>query len=714
MSISSFEHRPIDLIIPFYRNVELVSPLFRSLQQPAVLEELARVDVSIIAINDSPEDTELAEGLQRALECFGSQVPCDLVKNERNLGFVQAVNRALRMTVERKHHALLLNSDTVVFPGAFAEMCEVANLDPMIGFVSPRSNNATICSLPHQEQHKPTSPEEGYRLFLELSKHLPRFHFVPVGVGFCLLVRFDMLMEFGLFDESFGGGYNEENDLMMRANRCGYRAAIANRAFIYHIGEASFSNSSSPKQLRQERNAAILDERYPEYTPSVERYLNSAHFQAELLMTGLIPDARGKLDLVFDLSSLGLYHNGSFLASKKILEAAPRLWPQFNLYVMASQPAWEFHALDRIEGLSLVSVHTPKQFAVAFRFAQPFSFEQMHRMSRLAPVNVYGMFDPIAFDCLYLNSKTPDDLETLWITVFEHADGVIYISDFVADLFRRRFGARPGLRELVVYPSLDLQDYRAGVPLNGASPQHILVIGNRFAHKRVPATVAALSQAFPEQKIAAVGVREECGSNVVTFDSGNLDESAMHDLLERASLVVFPSTYEGFGFPVLEGLARHKPVLARSIPVLREIRERIGASENLIFYSSTDELIERLKQGFPAWRDGTMNGNGAPHDWNAAALRMGSFISESVSAVDFERVLVPRIRQIQLLGQHSERTGGPALSLRGSEEVAIALQEREKQIQDIHASWSWRLTSPMRRLASVCLQIARRDKLSGK
>ena len=50
-------------------------------------------------------------------------------------------------------------------------------------------------------------------------------------------------------------------------------------------------------------------------------------------------------------------------------------------------------------------------------------------------MNVYGMFDPIAFDCLYLNHENPDDLETLWAAVFEHADGVIYISDFVADCF---------------------------------------------------------------------------------------------------------------------------------------------------------------------------------------------------------------------------------------------------------------------------------------
>ncbi len=473
MSTTPSDSRPVDIIIPFYRNVHLVSPLFESLQQPAVRDELSRLRCSLILINDSPGDEQLNECLARAMAGIGELLPCQLLENEQNIGFVRSVNRALQLSVDRKHDAIILNSDTLVYPGAILEICDVAHLDPMIAFVSPRSNNATICSLPHQEQYKKLGPAESHGVFSQLSKYLPRFHFVPVGVGFCLFIRREVLAEFGLFDEMYTPGYNEENDLMMRANRCGYRAALANRAWVYHAGEVSFSNSHFPKQVREERNAAILNERYPEFKPSVERYCNGAHFQAELLLAGLLPDRQGRLDLLFDLSSLELYHNGTFLASKKIVEKAARLWPQFNLYVMTSEAAWEFHKLDQIEGVRLVPINVARKFAVAFRFSQPFSLEQLSRLSRLAPVNVYGMFDPIAFDCLYLNSKNLDDLETLWATVFAHADGVIYISDFVAELFRRRFRMRPGLPELVAYPSLDFRDYRNGLELTpAAGPAH--------------------------------------------------------------------------------------------------------------------------------------------------------------------------------------------------------------------------------------------------
>jgi GT2 family glycosyltransferase/glycosyltransferase involved in cell wall biosynthesis len=710
MSTTASDSRPVELIIPFYRNANLVSPLFASLQKPPVPDELSRFHCSLILINDSPGDEQLKECLARAVAGIGGLLPCELLENDQNIGFVRSVNRALQLAVERKHDAIILNSDTLVYPGAIAEMCEVAQLDPMIGFVSPRSNNASICSLPHQEQYKKIGPAESHAVFSQLSKYLPRFHFVPVGVGFCLFIRWAVLTEFGLLDEAYSPGYDEENDLMMRANRCGYRAALANRAWVYHAGGVSFSSSLFPTELQEEKNAAVLNTRYPEYTPSIERYCNSAHFQAELLLAGLLPDQEGRLDLVFDLSSLELYHNGTFLASKKIVEKAAKLLPQFNLYVITSEEAWEFHKLDQIERIRLVPINVARRFAVAFRFSQPFSLEQMSRLSRLAPVNVYGMFDPIAFDCLYLNDKNLDDLETLWATVFAHADGVIYISDFVAGLFRRRFRMRPGLPELVAYPSLDFSDYRNGSQLTDAPGQHILVIGNRFEHKRVRATTQALSAAFPEDKIVALGFRHEGGPNVASFDSGNLEEKELHELLAGARFVVFPSMYEGFGFPVVESLALRKPVLARSIPVFQKIREKIREEENLILYSSTGELIERLKQGFPAWRD---NGDGRDDSqcqgWDAIALRIGSYISEIVRATDFERILVPRIHQMQVLGQLAEDTGNPAIRLRGAQELASALHDRETQIRELHASWSWRLTSPIRKVASLFLRMRRQD-----
>jgi GT2 family glycosyltransferase len=339
---------PIDIIIPFYRQPSLVKGLFESLHR--VSEELVSTGCQIIAINDSPDDAELQPLLRQAVQALSAKVPCRVVENVQNLGFGRSVNGAASESVAKRHDIILLNSDTILFPGAIAEMQRVAGLDPMIGFVSPRSNNATICSFPSQREFQKLPPEQAYQVFRELSGYLPEFHYVPVAVGFCLYVKFLILDEFGLLDEAYGRGYNEENDMIMRANRCGYQAALANHAFVYHIGEASFSNSDTPREQLNQKNHALLLQRYPEYPRSIDKYFSGIHFRAEQMVTALLPDNEGRLDLVFDFSSMGTYHNGTFEAAKSILRAAlEKCQKHFYIYVLVSEEAQRFHKLDRLK-----------------------------------------------------------------------------------------------------------------------------------------------------------------------------------------------------------------------------------------------------------------------------------------------------------------------------------------------------------------------------
>ncbi|MGP0075874.1 MAG: glycosyltransferase [Bryobacteraceae bacterium] len=473
----------------------------------------------------------------------------------------------------------------------------------------------------------------------------------------------------------------------MRANRCGFRVGLANRAWVYGQDECGHETSGT----------GSLSQRHPEYSLSRQRYLNGERYEAERVLTGLIPDGDGRLDVLFDFSSVGAHHNGSFVLSKEILARAPRLWPQFKLHVMVAEEARRFHELDRIEGVQFVPLEVGRKFAVALRLGQPFLLEQVTRLSRLAAVNVYAMLDPIMFDCLYLNSSNPDDLETLWASVFSHADGVIYISDFVRQLFHHRFRPRQGLAELVAYLSLDVQDYRKSIGPDSQDERHILVIGNQSDHKRVKVTVEALSKAFPDEKIVAIGSRIEGQQNVASFDSGGLSDDQMHEQFSGARFVVYPSAYEGFGLPILESLAYGKPVLARSLPVAHTIREKIACPDNLVLFSSTSDLIGRLRHGFPTWRNSSVDRSVAPGNWNTTTSQIGDFLSEVVRSIDFENVLIPRIGRMHLLGQRAEATG----------EVTPIFGAPQERVRAIYASWSWRLTYPLRWLGSTYLRMKR-------
>jgi glycosyltransferase involved in cell wall biosynthesis len=85
---------------------------------------------------------------------------------------------------------------------------------------------------------------------------------------------------------------------------------------------------------------------------------------------------------------------------------------------------------------------------------------------------------------------------------------------------------------------------------------HLFIVGNESGERE------AL-----EAMIAANGLK---GS--VTLASG-LSDMEVRCAYTLCELFVFPSTYEGFGIPILEAMAAGKPMVLSDIPVFREITE---------------------------------------------------------------------------------------------------------------------------------------------
>src|SRR4029077_16033435 len=90
---------------------------------------------------------------------------------------------------------------------------------------------------------------------------------------------------------------------------------------------------------------------------------------------------------------------------------------------------------------------------------------------------------------------------------------------------------------------------------------------------------------------AQVGVDQ-----LVTFP-GYLSDAQLAGLYERARCLVFPSLFEGFGFPVLEACVAGLPVACASAPSLEEL-----AADAAVQFDGS--LVESIADGLrEVWED---------------------------------------------------------------------------------------------------------------
>src|SRR5262249_55252327 len=120
----------------------------------------------------------------------------------------------------------------------------------------------------------------------------------------------------------------------------------------------------------------------------------------------------------------------------------------------------------------------------------------------------------------------------------------------------------------------------------------------------------------------------------------------MEALQRKAKIIVMPSHYEGFGFPMLNALAMKKPFLARSIPALQELQQRIGRNPNVHFFETTGDLVGMMKTP-PVWTD-----VGIPQPLSGDSARAAKDIRDLLEAAIADATYVSiydRFRQMHMI-----------------------------------------------------------------
>lgn len=239
----------IDIILPVYFAPELTIRCCETLIKNT---DFNKFDIKVIIIDDSGSEQNF-----RILDFFLTKLKIsenfEILQNPKNEGFIDTCYTGINY--RDSDYKILLNSDTIVMPNWLNEMVKVAESDDLIAMVNPNTNNSPVIDVPMPPGYNINILHE---YFNQITESEEDFIDVVTATGFCLLIKAKYINEYGFFDRIYGKGYCEETDLYFRYITQGLRAVIARKAFVYHRGEASFTDRDN----RYNANKQILMSRY--------------------------------------------------------------------------------------------------------------------------------------------------------------------------------------------------------------------------------------------------------------------------------------------------------------------------------------------------------------------------------------------------------------------------------------------------------------------
>jgi hypothetical protein len=209
----------LSIVIVTFNAASCLEPCLQSIRATG-----GDLQLEVFVVDNASTDDTLVVAQQAKLKA-------SIIRNERNKGFPEANNQAIAVAAGR--YVMLLNPDTVLYPGALATL---------VGFME-RHPECAICG-PMLEDAAGTIAEDlrrpGFTLYLRylvgmrrlLSSQLPP-HRLEIVSGACLVFPRSLVARIGLLDPDLF--WCEDVDYCVRAVDFGYRVMKVPEARVKHL-----------------------------------------------------------------------------------------------------------------------------------------------------------------------------------------------------------------------------------------------------------------------------------------------------------------------------------------------------------------------------------------------------------------------------------------------------------------------------------------------
>ena len=222
--------------------------------------EYSNKNKTIKIIEYTREEAEAGGGKEKEIADLPSNRKLILIKNEKNYGFAEGNNIAMRYALKalNQDYVLLLNNDTVVNKEFLVELVRVGESDAGIGIIGPKVNY-------YDKSNKIFSVGgkinwwTGKNTALQSDSNQIREVYVS---GCAIMMKKDVLEKIGLWPLEYFL-YAEELDYCVHANRQGFGVFNYPRTTIWH--KISASAESKIKMYYRTRNRFLFMKKFSPY-----------------------------------------------------------------------------------------------------------------------------------------------------------------------------------------------------------------------------------------------------------------------------------------------------------------------------------------------------------------------------------------------------------------------------------------------------------------
>lgn len=260
----------VSIVVPTWENSEYTIKCYAS-----VFKNMGP-DTTLIWVDNASSDQQysvVADWLG-GHRCPGA---VQVIRNNKNLGFVKATNQGIRLGLALGSDAiLLLNNDTEMYSGCLDRLCAYL---PGLDIVGPVSNNSSQTTPQKIRELLPDFPlltSSAYRAYdLLLQSKYGKQSIPRLWVAFfCTLIKKEAFERIGLLDEAFMMGFRDDRDFCYTAIKAGLKIGGALDTFVFHQLSATFKIADPYYRSGDYigETGRILHEKHPEYaTPNGTR-----------------------------------------------------------------------------------------------------------------------------------------------------------------------------------------------------------------------------------------------------------------------------------------------------------------------------------------------------------------------------------------------------------------------------------------------------------